>query len=40
MKAEKAFYKGNFKSSLEFAIHAINVIEPGIYQKLIEEYQN
>ncbi len=40
MKAEKAFYKGNFKGSLESAIHAINVIEPGIYQKLIEEYQN
>ncbi len=39
MKAEKAFYQGNFKSSLESAIHAINVIEPGIYKKLLDEYQ-
>ena len=40
MKAEKAFYRGNFKVSLESAIHAINVIEPGIYKKLMDEYQN
>lgn len=29
-KAEIAFYKGNFKTSLEKAINAINIIEPGI----------
>ena len=29
-KAENAFYKGNFKLSLENAINAINIIEPGI----------
>ncbi len=38
-KAEIAFYKGNFKNSLENAISAINLIEPGIYKRLMEEYQ-
>ncbi len=39
IKAETAFYKGNFKISLENAINAINLVEPGIYKKLLEEYQ-
>ena len=39
-KAEVAFYKGNFKSSLENAINAINIIEPGIHKRLLEEYNN
>lgn len=39
-KAEKFFRKGNFKTSLEQAINAINVIEPGIYKKLMDEYKN
>ena len=38
-KAESAFYKGNFKNSLENAITAINIIEPGIYERLLEEYK-
>lgn len=38
-KAEIAFYKGNFKISLEKAINAINIIEPGIHKRLMEEYQ-
>ena len=38
-KAEVSFYHGDFKNSLEQAIHAINVIEPGIYKKLLDEYQ-
>jgi septation ring formation regulator len=38
-KAEIAFYKGNFKSSLENAISAINILEPGIHKRLIEEYR-
>lgn len=38
-KAENAFMKGNFKNSLENAINAINIIEPGIYQRLLEEYK-
>ncbi len=39
IKAENAFYKGNFKSSLENAINAINIVEPGIHKRLIEEYK-
>ena len=31
--------KGNFKSSLEYAINSINVIEPGIYDRLLETYK-
>lgn len=38
-KAERSFYNGDFKLSLETAIHAINVVEPGIYKKLMEEYE-
>lgn len=38
-KAENAFYKGNFKNSLENAINAINIIEPGIHKRLLEEYK-
>lgn len=37
-KAENAFYKGNFKLSLENAIVAINIVEPGIHKRLMEEY--
>lgn len=38
-KAENAFWKGNFKISLENAINAINIVEPGIHKRLIDEYQ-
>lgn len=38
-KAETAFYKGNFKNSLENAINAINIIEPGIHKRLLDEYK-
>ena len=38
-KAENAFNKGNFKLSLENAINSINIIEPGIYKRLINEYR-
>ncbi len=37
-KAENMFYKGNYKLSLENAINAINIVEPGIYKRLLEEY--
>ncbi len=40
VKAENAFFKGNFKNSLENAINAINIVEPGIHKKLLEESQN
>ena len=38
-KAENSFMKGNFKLSLENAINAINIVEPGIHKRLIDEYQ-
>ncbi len=38
-RAENAFLKGNFKSSLESAINAINIVEQGIYQKLLNTFQ-
>ncbi|MBQ6841095.1 MAG: septation ring formation regulator EzrA [Bacilli bacterium] len=40
VKAENAFYKGNYKNSLEQAISAINIVEPGIHKKLLEEYKD
>ena len=39
MKAENAFLKGNYKNSLEQAITTINIVEPGIYEKLLNEYK-
>ncbi len=39
-KAEREFFKGNFKSSLEYAINSINVVEPGIYTRLLEAYKS
>ena len=39
-KAESAFFKGNYKLSLEQAITAINIVEPGIHKKLLEEYKD
>ena len=40
LKAEQNFFKGNFKQSLQLAINAINIVEPGIYKKLLNEYQD
>lgn len=39
-KAERDFFKGNFKSSLEYAINSINIIEPGIHKRLLEASKN
>lgn len=39
LKAEGEFFKGKYKSSLELAIVSINLVEPGIHKRLIEEYQ-
>ena len=36
IKAENMFFKGNFKNSLENAINAINIVEPGIHKRLLE----
>lgn len=37
-KAESMFFKGSFKSSLENAINALNIVEPGVYKRLLEAY--
>ena len=39
-KAEVAFFRGEFKSSLENAINALNIVEPGIHERLLEESKN
>lgn len=39
-KAEKLFLNGEFKESLECAINALNIVEPGIYEKLLNEFKN
>lgn len=36
MKAEASFNKGNYKLSLEQSINTLNIVEPGIYDKLLE----
>lgn len=36
-KAENLFYRGMFKASLEDAINAINIVEPGIHKRLLED---
>ena len=38
-KAEGLFLKGNFKNSLEQAIMSINIVEPGILDRLMNEYK-
>ncbi|HAB65895.1 MAG TPA: hypothetical protein DCE23_00875 [Firmicutes bacterium] len=38
-KAEEYFFQGEFKRALENTIRAINVIEPGIHEKLLESLQ-
>lgn len=35
-RAEELFYKGEFKKALENTIRAINVIEPGVHEKLLD----
>ena len=38
-KAEICFIKGDYKRSLELTINAIEIIEPGIYRRLINLYE-
>ena len=35
--AEDLFYQGSFKSSLEVALETLNIVEPGIHEKLLNE---
>lgn len=39
-QAEQLFFRGSFKASLEMAINAINIVEPGIHERLLEESKN
>lgn len=39
-KAENLFYRGLFKASLEDAINALNIVEPGIHERLLRESKN
>ena len=39
-RAESEFYKGNYKICLEQAISAINIVEPGIHHKLLENFKD
>jgi len=36
--AENLFFKGNYKKSLEISISTIDLIEPGIYERLLKLY--
>jgi len=40
LKAENAFFKGQYKNSLENAINSINIIEPGIHKRLMAFYES
>ena len=39
-KAEKLFTNGEFKESLECAINTLNIVEPGIHERLLNEFKN
>lgn len=39
-KAEKLFREGSYKKSLEVAMDAIDYIEPGIHNKILEAFKN
>lgn len=36
VRAEELFFKGEYKKALENTIRAINVVEPGVHEKLLE----
>lgn len=38
--SEKLFYKGDYKESFEATINALNKIEPGIYNKILDLYSS
>ena len=37
--ASQLFFKGNYKKSLETAIAAINIVEPDVYNKMLNVYK-
>ena len=38
--ASKAFYKGDYKESLEKVLNALNIVEPGIQKKLLSKMES
>ncbi|MEG2351438.1 MAG: septation ring formation regulator EzrA [Bacilli bacterium] len=40
IKAEKLYYSGNYKKSLEVSINTLDVVEPGIHKKILDLYKN
>ena len=38
-KAELLFIKGEYKKALELSLNTIDIIEPGIYKKLLGLYE-
>jgi len=39
-EASKAFMKGDYKESLEIVLNTLNIIEPGIYKKLLSRMES
>ena len=39
-QAEKEFYKGDYRKSLETVLGVLNIVEPGIHKKLLSSYEN
>ena len=38
--SEKAFNKGEYKESLDIVLNTLNIIEPGIYKKLLSRMES
>ena len=39
-RAEELFFQGSYKKSLEFAMNAIDYVEPGIHNKILEAFNS
>ncbi len=37
ISSTKAFYKGEYKSSLEIVLNVLNIVEPGIHKRLLKD---
>ena len=35
----KAFFRGDYKDSLEIVLNTLNIVEPGIHKKLLEKME-
>ena len=39
LKSEKEFWKGEYRKSLEIILNVLNLVEPGIHEKLLKAYE-